>query len=344
MTGARGTRSARPRRLAVLITASATILLAGIGGCTVPSGGDPTEPQPGQARAVPLGAFLGPGADGVGAIAAFESWLGVAVTVGHTYLPGGTWADVEGPDWVLDPWSAWRTARPDRMLVLNVPMLAPNEPALGDTEVARLLRQGADGAYDGHFRTLAERLVARGATDTVIVLGWEMNGTSFSSRCGPNPLAWKQYWRRIVTTMRAVPGHRFRFDFTPVRGTQAIPWSQCYPGDEVVDIVGLDSYDMHPGRTFADFVDQPYGLRAQADFAEAHAKPMSYPEWGLFEYGDNVDYLRGMYTWFSTHNVAYQTVTDYCPHGVWRCSVNPASGEAYRRLFGVTGPSPRRGR
>src|SRR5262249_44379555 len=161
-----------------------------------------------------------------------------------------SWTAVEGPDSVLDPWTAWRRARADRMLVLNVPMVVPNEPAMGDEEVAAALRQGADGAEDEHFRTLARRLVAHGAADTIIVLGWEMNGTTYSSRCAPDPLAWQQYWQRIVGVMRSVPGQRFRFDFAPARGPQAVEWGKCYPGDDVVDIIGMDSYDQEPGRNF----------------------------------------------------------------------------------------------
>jgi beta-mannanase len=223
------------------------------------------------------------------------------------------------------------------MLVLNVPMVAPNEPPLGDDAAAALLRDGARGRYDQHFRTLAQRLVARRAGDTVLVLGWEMNGTTYTGRCAPDPTAWKDYWRRIVMAMRGVPGQRFRFDFAPVRGAQAVPWTDCYPGDDVVDIIGMDSYDQRPGGTFDEFASQPYGLRAHADFAAAHGKPMSYPEWGLYHHGDNAGYVCAMSTWISTHHVAYHSISDYCPHGVWRCADNPRAARAYRQAFGVTG-------
>ena len=282
----------------------------------------------------PLGAFLGADERGVERIDGFAAWLGADVTVGRSYLPGNSWTDLEGPDWALDPWAAWRVGQPGRLLVLNVPMAAPNEPPLGDAQTASLLRAGAAGRYDAHFRRLALRLVDRRAGDTVIVLGWEMNGTTYSSRCAPDAAAWKQYWRRIVAVMRSVPGQHFRFDFAPVPGAQAIAWTDCYPGDDVVDIVGMDSYDQEPGGTFSDFVHQPDGLQAHADFAAEHGKPMSFPEWGLYDHGDNPAYVRAMHDWFSTHNVAYQSITDYCPHGVWSCPANPESSRAYRELFG----------
>ncbi|MFI0351823.1 hypothetical protein [Actinomadura sp. 9N407] len=137
--------------------------------------------------------------------------------------------------------------------------------------------------------------------------------------------------------MRGVSGTRLRFDFTATRGRDAVPWVECYPGDDVVDIIGSDSYDQPEGASFGRFVDEPYGLREHARFAAEHGKPMSFPEWGLFRNSDNPEYIRGMYEWMASHNVIYQTITDYCPHGVWRCSENPRSSGVYRELFGGKG-------
>ncbi|MFI6499517.1 glycosyl hydrolase [Nonomuraea typhae] len=277
-----------------------------------------------------LGVFTGSDGRGTTRLAEFERWLGRDVTVGRTYIPGETWAAFLGPDFILKPWTRWRAEKPGRILAINVPMVAPNEGGLSDTSVAVLLNAGANGAFDLTFRQLADRLVAEGAGDSIIVLGWEMNGTTYSSRCAPDPVAWKTYWRRIVTAMRAVPGQKFRFDFTAARGRDAIPWTQCYPGDDVVDIIGLDSYDQPPADGFRDYVSQPYGLQHHADFAAAHGKPMSFPEWGLFRYGDRPQYVRGMLDWIGKHNVVYHSLSDYCPHGVWQCAANPRSADGYR--------------
>ncbi|MEU5881188.1 glycosyl hydrolase [Spirillospora sp. NPDC047279] len=295
--------------------------------------------------APPLGAFLGSGAEGVARIPDFQEWLGTTVKVGHTYLPGEDWVGIEGPPEIIDPWARWRAQDPSRLLVINVPMVGMNEAGLPDAVVSSLLRGGAAGAFDKHFERLAERLVKAGVPDSIIVPGWEMNGTTYSGRCGPNPAMWKIYWRRIVTTMRSVTGARFQFDFTASRGRDAVPWTDCYPGDDVVDIIGSDSYDQPAGKSFSYFINEPYGLKAQADFAAARRKPLSFPEWGLFRNSDNPDYVEGMYDWMMSHNVLYQTVTDYCPHGVWRCKDNPRSSRAFRRLFGgrsgeTTTPTP----
>ncbi|MGW0336825.1 glycoside hydrolase family 26 protein [Streptomyces sp. NPDC003011] len=309
----------------------------------VPEPEKPAPPAPPAKNAPAFGAYLDYGPRGVARIAELSKWLGGAdLRVGHTYLPGDRWSNIEGAPGFLDVWADWRTERDDRMFVLNVPMMERNEENVPDDEVRRLLRRGAAGEFDHHFRALAERLVELKVPDTVIVLGWEMNGITYTHRCGPDPQAWKTYWNRIVTAMRAVPGQRFRFDFTPTRGRDAVPWTQCYPGDDTVDIVGMDSYDQPTGLTFDEQVREPLGLQEHVDFAKAHGKPVSYPEWGLFRNGDNPEYMRRMLAWMDEHKPLYNTLTDYCPHGVWQCDDNPKSSEIYRSvLFGRTdAPTP----
>ncbi|MFI6434803.1 glycosyl hydrolase [Streptomyces sp. NPDC050759] len=300
----------------------------------------PAPAWPGK-HAPAFGAYLDYGPSGVARMLDLSRWLGGAeLRVGHTYLPGDLWSNIEGAPGFLDAWARWRTGRDDRMFVLNVPMLERNEEHVSDAEVRLLLRQGAAGRFDHHFRALAERLVRLKVPDTVIVLGWEMNGTTYTHRCGPDPQAWKTYWNRIVTAMRAVPGQRFRFDFAPSRGRDAVPWTRCYPGDDSVDIVGMDSYDQPSGMTFDEQVNEPYGLRAQVNFAKAHGKPVSYPEWGLFRNGDNAEYMRRMLAWMNEHKPLYNTLTDYCPHGVWQCPDNPRAAEIYRSLLSGTITDP----
>ncbi|WP_106959841.1 glycoside hydrolase family 26 protein [Streptomyces purpureus] len=301
----------------------------------------PTTRDPAPPVATALGAYLHYGPQGVSRLTQLERWLGgTELRVGHTYLPGDLWSNIEGSPRFLESWAEWRGQQRDRLFVLNVPMLERNEAGVPDAEVRRHLQLGARGAYDHHFRKLAQRLVDLDAADTVLVLGWEMNGITYTHRCGPDPAAWKAYWKRIVTTMRAVPGQKFRFDFAPSRGRDAIPWTECYPGDDVVDIIGMDSYDQPPGTTFDQHVTEPYGLQKHVDFAKEHGKPISYPEWGLFRNGDNPEYMRRMLNWMEKHPPLYHTITDYCPHGVWQCDDNPRSSKVFRTLLFDREPQP----
>ncbi|MEU7020315.1 hypothetical protein ABZ990_06615 [Streptomyces sp. NPDC046203] len=299
----------------------------------------PMAPAPGTDPAATMGAFLESGPAGVAWLRMLGDWLGGReLRVAHTYLPGEVWAGIEGPVALLAPWARWRAERADRLLVLNVPMLDGSELRVPDREVARRLRWGAAGANDEHFRVLARRLVALGAPDAEIVLGWEMNGTTYTHRCAPDPVAWKRYWSRVVTVMRGVPGARFRFDFAPSRGLDAIPWTECYPGDDVVDVLGMDSYDQPAGAPFDRHVNEPYGLQAQVDFAALHRKPVAYPEWGLFRNGDNPEYMRRMLEWMTRHRPVYHTITDYCPHGVWQCGANPRSSRVFQQMLYAARP------
>ncbi|MEW2069453.1 glycosyl hydrolase [Streptomyces sp. NPDC007346] len=338
---------AKRRLITTCIAAAVLSLLAG-GGIAgrLPPGTDSVDsaaPGPQGSRgggSTAHGAYLDYGPAGVDRMAHLSRWLdGAELRVGHTYLPGDLWVNIEGAPEFLDSWATWRKADEDRMFVLNVPMLERNEERVPDPEVRRLLRSGAAGDHDRHFTVLAERLVSLGVPDTVIVLGWEMNGTTYTHRCGPDPAAWKAYWQRIVTAMRAVPGQEFRFDFTPSRGRDAVPWTECYPGDDVVDIIGMDSYDQPPGQSFDDQINDPYGLQKHVDFAAERGKPISFPEWGLFRNGDNPEYMRRMLDWIDRHQPLYQTITDYCPHGVWQCESNPRSAKVYRtRLAEMAAP------
>ncbi|MCJ1679060.1 hypothetical protein MTF65_17285 [Streptomyces sp. APSN-46.1] len=299
------------------------------------------EAQGGQGSDIAMGAYLDYGPPGVARIPYLSRWLGgKEIRVGHTYLPGDRWAGIEGNVSFLEDWAEWRQADDDRMFVLNVPMQEHNEGRVSDYRVARLIRAGAEGEHDEHFRKLAERLVDLGVPDTVIVLGWEMNGITYTHRCGPDPENWKAYWKRIVRAMRSVPGQEFKFDWAPNRGKDAIGWTECYPGDDVVDIVGMDSYDQGPGRDFDEYVSQPYGLQQHVDFAKAHGKAISYPEWGLFRRGDNPEYVRRMLKWIEQNKPLYHTITDYCPHGVWQCKQNPRSSKVFRDALSPDGPGP----
>lgn len=331
--------SSWPRAALTLLLAAAFVFLLPYerlapGGRAPGERAAPTEP-PRPLPGVPSGFFTGSDEAGVRRIAGVERWLGGAsLSVGHTYLPGDRWSNIEGHPALFEPWAHWKEERPGRLFVLNVPLLDRSEAALADGQVREELRRGAAGAYDGHFGALGERLVRHRLGDAVLVLGWEMNGTTYSHRCGPDPEAWKAYWRRVVGVLRAVPGQRFRFDFAPSRGLDAIAWPRCYPGDAYVDIIGMDAYDQPAGLSFEEQVTEEYGLAHHVCFAAAHGKPVSFPEWGLFRNGDDPAYVRGMLDWFARHRPVYQTFTDYCPHGVWGCAQNPASGEVLRGALG----------
>lgn len=85
---------------------------------------------------------------------------------------------------------------------------------------------------------------------------------------------------------------------------------------------------------------EPYGLQDQVEFAAKRGKPVSYPEWGLFRNGDNPEFVQRMVEWMRTHDTAYQTVTDYCPHGFFECDRNPRSAARFKQLMSGSKGAP----
>jgi beta-mannanase len=120
--------------------------------------------------------------------------------------------------------------------------------------------------------------------------------------------------------MRSVPGAHFLFDWTINEYSQPVPLAEWYPGNHVVDIIGIDAYDagiydaaLTPAQRWTALYNQPDGLAAVAAFAAAHHKPLSVPEWGLVAAGsagganNDPTYVRGIAQFVHRHDVVYQS-------------------------------------
>jgi hypothetical protein len=275
-----------------------------------------------------VGVFLGGTS-----LSAHEAWLGHPVTHVGAYAAKTTWDNFDRSSW-------GHYAGSGKQLVIGIPMLMLNQPGS--------LAQGAAGAYDTHFRLLAGRLVANGQPNAILRLGWEFNGDWYPWRADRDPKAFASYWRRIVNVMRAVPGARgLRFDWNPGHGPRYVP-VEAYPSDAYVDFIGFDVYDRTYSTRYADpvarwndYLTRPYGLNWLADFARAHGKPMSFPEWAVTHKHvsgvthDNPVFIRGMAEFIRTHNVGYQVYFNVLAHdGDFRLTSFPRSATAYRGSFG----------
>ncbi len=89
-------------------------------------------------------------------------------------------------------------------------------------------------------------------------------------------------------------------------------------------MVSADLYDQSwysedwgdPVRRWQRMLDQPYGLNWMMAFADAHGKPLGFPEWGLSQRsdgrggGDNPYFIERMHEWIMTHNVIYNLYHD----------------------------------
>ena len=262
------------------------------------------------------GVYVGP-ADPEG-VAQFEDWLGSPVGCAEDFLSSDKWQHISAPVWWVDHWA------PDRgnhHLVLSVPLLPDSGADLAS---------GAAGAYDQHFRDLATLLVERGLGATTLRLGWEFNAGEFPWSVQPdggdsgNATAenFAEYWRHVVTAMREVPGADFAIDWTVNNGVNPVSAEDAYPGDDYVDIIGVDAYDKVWGEHASEVSDQAErwqlvrsaeneGLDYWAAFASEHGKAVSIPEWGVSTGdhggGDNPYYMREMLQWMQDNGVVYDS-------------------------------------
>jgi Glycosyl hydrolase family 26 len=264
-------------------------LMAGIVGAAAPA----------NSHHLLIGSYGGAGCTGLPEIKAFESWLGHPLGVVLDFLQKDTWNGMLGEaSWIAGCWKSLPGCR----LALSVPMLV-------DTQNPTLA-QGATGEFDQNFRDLASILVAGGYPDAFIRIGWEFNGDWYRWAAQDDPSAYARFWRRIALAMKSVPGARFRFDWNPTIADG--PTEAAYPGDDVVDIIGLDVYNQSwpsissPTLRWEYLLLHPNGLMWHRNFAAAHGKPRSFPEWGTGTRpdghggGDDPEFIRNMLAWMQT--------------------------------------------
>ena len=210
-----------------------------------------------------------------------------------------------GNTWYLDAHAAF----PGK-LVITYPMLPDNE---GD------LASAATGAYDQHWRDIAQAVLNRNRGDSVIRLAWEFNLPGRSVCSSDAVETWKIAWRNARNAMHAVaPDLKFDWNVNAGLSQGGAPASaqDCYPGDDVVDIVGVDSYDWYPRVTdeasWATHVGLVNGLDEMLAFAVAHGKWLSLPEWGVYpgspDGGDDPLYIEKRYQWYQANaaHIAYE--------------------------------------
>ncbi|MCD5316274.1 glycoside hydrolase family 26 protein [Kineosporia babensis] len=314
------------------------------------------EPTSGAAADVKVGVFRGTKPAEVGE---FEEWLGRDIAYAVDYSNRDQWDDVANPTYMLQAWegSGYR-------MVYGVVML----PAHDDSAT---LAAGAAGDYDDYYRTLAQNLVEYGQGDSIIRLAWE-----FNVRKGRWNLQaadrddFVAYWRNIVTTMRSVPGaEKLEFDWNVNNGGETFDSTVYYPGEEFVDYIGVDVYDiawtegsypypsgcntacrkLHQEVAWDSITDAGYGLDFWSAFAAEQGKPLSMPEWGLWDRTetdsqggmDNPFFIQQMFEFIDDpqNNVAYQAYFDVNPEGKGKHQLAdlPRGQARFKKLFGSGG-------
>jgi len=282
----------------------------------------------------------------------FSDWLGRDVDYVIDFSMRGTWDQIANP---YDQLKAWQGS--GYRVVYGLAMLPEGE---GDWSLAA----GADGDYDQYYQTLAENLVKYDQGDAILRLGWEFNLKQW--RWHPtDKQEFITYWRNIVKTMRAVPGaEHLTFDWNVNNGGDKYDSTAFYPGDEYVDYVGLDVYDIsfvdgiypypdscaqacrleHQKASWNSILNSKYGLKFWSGFAASHGKAISFPEWGLWKRpdghggGDNPYFIKRMHDFIANpkNDVAYQAYFEFDvgSKGIHELSGLKKSGKRFQNLFG----------
>ncbi|WP_432574775.1 glycoside hydrolase family 26 protein [Kineococcus sp. SYSU DK005] len=281
-----------------------------------------------------------------GPVTEWGQWVGRDVEVTTAFLPQMTWKDISEWQWGIGLYKD----RYHRM-AWAVPML-PDTAGVS-------IQQGATGAYNGYFKKLAETLKANNQGDSIIRIGWEFNSDSYSWSAKKDPASYIAYWRQIVNTMRSVPGTSFEFNWSPGSGNNMGQFDsvRAYPGDAYVDIIGQSLYDHSKSfkpeqyvERWANFYNQPGGLKWLAEFGKAHNKPIAFSEWGLtkscdgLDSGDDTYFIQKLHEYISNNNVAYESYFNHDPSSCEQHKLNtgnfPKAAALYKKLW-VEGFAPK---
>jgi hypothetical protein len=303
-----------------------------------------------------LGVYRFDAPSGPSNVDAFGLWLGRPASVAAAFEAGDTWANIDGASWQLGPWSQWVRGQAGRNVSLAVPMM----PSSGGS-----LSSCAAGQYDVYWANLANELAYYGLHWAYLRLGWEMDGAWFPWNATPGSGKEASYagcFRRIVQVMRQTqPANQWKFVLNPT----TTGWSRSYldaiwPGDQYVDIVGLDIYDQswvantYPYPSTCDAacrltrqqnawnLQHAPHLYAVRDFAVAHGKLIAFPEWGVAIRtdgpnggGDDPYFIQQMYNFMQDPNnyVGY--------HIYWDVSMSDIDARLTDSVPGdyVTGPT-----
>lgn len=292
---------------------------------------------PAAASSPEMFVYRGAGCTGKARMASFERLLGRRPDGVVEFSERSDWAHMlTSINWALDCWQG----TPYR-LAQSVPMLMDRGTSLAE---------GANGRYDAHFRALGELLVRKGHANAYLRIGWEFNGGWYSWAAKKDPEAFRRFFRRIVITMRKVPGQRFVIVWNPAQGEQQIAPDKLWPGDPYVDIVAIDLYNqswapadrLSAAVRWNNLVNQPYGLAWLARFAGERGKPLALPEWGTgtrpdgHGMGDDPLFIQNVATFLRSNNSAFAGYWDYKAgdfDGEISTGRQPLSASAFRRSF-----------
>lgn len=272
----------------------------------------------------------------------FAAWRGRPVDVAHVFTDRlGGWIDIVTPGWPVGMMAEFAGR-----LVISQPFYPEGEGNLTDC---------AAGLYDDQWRQFGTFLVERSRADSIVRLGWGFNDNDHEWVAGPtgaDVAEWITCFRRVVTTIRATdPDVQIDWTFNRVGPPEVIAGDPYvgYPGDDVVDYVGLEVFDHYPATIDDASWDAACngigGLCGVWDFARAHGKQVGIAEWGIVTCGDSAGgdnplFIQKVLETFATNSdvLAYEAYfedgnLDVCSN--LQDSDNTLAAARYEALYGM---------
>ncbi|MDB4975888.1 MAG: hypothetical protein JWN48_4229 [Myxococcaceae bacterium] len=272
-----------------------------------------------------LGAYCG---NSVADLTQFEAWLGRPVDGILGYTGAASWTDYDSSvSYSVNLWKAL-----DRRVLWSVPLI-PKGATLADA---------AAGKFDDHYRKAAQTLSTFRPQDSVLYVrtGWEFNGDWFPWAAKGKAKEFAGAFQHFVAAFRSV-SPRFRFEWNTSIGDVGMNPEEAYPGDDSVDLIGMDFYwksfdPTDPTAAWNKMLTQKYGLQWHQAFAAAHGKRTTYAEWGVM-YDNAAVYVQNAKAWFDAHDIVYQSYwnSDADYKGKLSSGQYAATGSAYRATFGL---------
>ena len=157
----------------------------------------------------------------------------------------------------MSSWSAWSTRKSTvgskLVPLLGLPLLST---AAGSPTPDAQFQAFANGSYDAQITQVIAAWGQQGFRHLIVRIGWEMNltGPTYAGGDAQTQADWVAAFQHVSTLVRSIaaaqtPRTRVEIVWNPA----AVNWSYApattalYPGDDYVDIIGVDIYgDMYP--------------------------------------------------------------------------------------------------
>ena len=321
---------------------------------------------------MPLGVYAGsPNGNDPAAESAFDNTVNdISSTIGQTPQFIDTFADFSG-SWsnmvTSASWNAWSQSQSPTAKNLT-PVVAVGLGTKSDNGPGTL-QQIAAGAHDDTYRGIVQAYKDAGYTTIDMRIGWEMNGNFMPWSMGNTTDSvnqWKAAFAHVADVVHSVSGIKVNTVWNPnLANNDQIDVSTAYPGDDKVDIIGLDTYSTthkydssvsdsqyynnpsasqyHPDGTSPS----QWGLAQTIALASAHGKPVGIGETGV-AVGDSTALPGTIAADFSAPGappLAFVNVWDVqTGEGDWQFTGghDPAAGQAWAAAFanGTTSSAP----